>query len=100
MTAGSGDLSPRDGSSAEPSLPTGRPTESGSSSATVAGEFDVATASPRSSGSSAPSRRQGRRGGSGQRLFAFDRRLVYRYVGGADEAGRGCLAGPLVAAGV
>lgn len=37
---------------------------------------------------------------SGQRLFAFDRRLGVRYVAGADEAGRGCLAGPLVAAGV
>jgi ribonuclease HII len=33
-------------------------------------------------------------------LFAFDRGLGYRYVAGADEAGRGCLAGPLVAAAV
>src|SRR6185437_8700257 len=40
------------------------------------------------------------RRGSGRRLFAFDRRLGYRLVAGADEAGRGCLAGPLVAAGV
>ncbi len=46
------------------------------------------------------SRRRARRAGSGQRLFAFDRRLGYRFVAGADEAGRGCLAGPLVAAGV
>jgi ribonuclease HII len=30
----------------------------------------------------------------------FDRRLGYRLIAGADEAGRGCLAGPLVAAGV
>ena len=37
---------------------------------------------------------------SGRRLFAFDRRLGIRWVAGADEAGRGCLAGPLVAAGV
>ncbi|HWC26601.1 MAG TPA: ribonuclease HII [Solirubrobacteraceae bacterium] len=37
---------------------------------------------------------------SGRRLFAFDRRLGVRWVAGADEAGRGCLAGPLVAAGV
>jgi ribonuclease HII len=49
---------------------------------------------------SARSRRRSRRAGSGQRLFAFDRRLGYRFVAGADEAGRGCLAGPLVAAGV
>jgi len=33
-------------------------------------------------------------------LFAFDRALGVRWVAGADEAGRGCLAGPLVAAGV
>jgi ribonuclease HII len=33
-------------------------------------------------------------------LFAFDRRLGVPFVAGADEAGRGCLAGPLVAAGV
>jgi ribonuclease HII len=33
-------------------------------------------------------------------LFAFDRRLDVALVAGADEAGRGCLAGPLVAAGV
>ena len=41
-----------------------------------------------------------RRSGSGRRLFAFDRRLGVPLVAGADEAGRGCLAGPLVAAGV
>ena len=35
-----------------------------------------------------------------RRLFAFDRGLGARYVAGADEAGRGCLAGPLVAAAV
>ncbi len=33
-------------------------------------------------------------------MFAFDRALEVRWVAGADEAGRGCLAGPLVAAGV
>src|SRR4051795_7841276 len=37
---------------------------------------------------------------TGRRLFAFDRRLGVRWVAGADEAGRGSLAGPLVAAGV
>ena len=33
-------------------------------------------------------------------MFRFDRELGVRFVAGADEAGRGCLAGPLVAAGV
>jgi ribonuclease HII len=51
-------------------------------------------------GSSARARRRQRRAASGRRLFAFDRRLGFRFVAGADEAGRGCLAGPLVAAGV
>jgi len=37
---------------------------------------------------------------SGRRLFAFDREIGCRYVAGADEAGRGSLAGPLVAAAV
>jgi ribonuclease HII len=41
-----------------------------------------------------------RRRTSGRRLFAYDRRLGVRWVAGADEAGRGCLAGPLVAAAV
>jgi ribonuclease HII len=46
------------------------------------------------------SRRAARRRTSGRRLFAFDRSLGVRLVAGADEAGRGCLAGPLVAAAV
>ena len=33
-------------------------------------------------------------------MFAFDRALAVRHIAGADEAGRGCLAGPLVAAAV
>jgi ribonuclease HII len=37
---------------------------------------------------------------SGRRLFAHDRALGVRFIAGADEAGRGCLAGPLVAAAV
>jgi ribonuclease HII len=37
---------------------------------------------------------------TGRKLFAFDRALDKRFVAGADEAGRGCLAGPLVAAAV
>jgi ribonuclease HII len=51
-------------------------------------------------GGSARARRRARRNSSGRRLFAFDRRLEVPLVAGADEAGRGCLAGPLVAAGV
>jgi ribonuclease HII len=37
---------------------------------------------------------------TGRKLFAHDRALGHRWVAGADEAGRGCLAGPLVAAAV
>jgi ribonuclease HII len=37
---------------------------------------------------------------TGRKLLAFDRRLGVRYLAGADEAGRGSLAGPLVVAGV
>ncbi len=33
-------------------------------------------------------------------MFRYDRGLGVRFVAGADEAGRGCLAGPLVAAAV
>jgi len=36
----------------------------------------------------------------GPKLFAHDCALGVRFVAGADEAGRGCLAGPLVAAAV
>jgi ribonuclease HII len=36
----------------------------------------------------------------GRKLINFDRGLGFRFVAGADEAGRGCLAGPLVAAAV
>jgi ribonuclease HII len=55
-------------------------------------------------GSSAAERRNARsrrrRATAGRRLFAFDREIGCRYVAGADEAGRGSLAGPLVAAAV
>lgn len=37
---------------------------------------------------------------TGRKLLNFDRRLGVRFVAGADEAGRGSLAGPLVVAGV
>jgi ribonuclease HII len=36
----------------------------------------------------------------GRRLLQFDRKLGARFVAGADEAGRGPLAGPLLVAGV
>ncbi|HEY0346236.1 MAG TPA: ribonuclease HII [Solirubrobacteraceae bacterium] len=45
-------------------------------------------------------KRPQRKRSPGRRLFNFDRRLGVRWVAGADEAGRGCLAGPLVAAAV
>ena len=45
-------------------------------------------------------RRARKRRRSGRRLFSYDRGLGARFVAGADEAGRGCLAGPLVAAAV
>jgi ribonuclease HII len=42
----------------------------------------------------------GHDGQTGQRLLRYDRKLGVRFVAGADEAGRGSLAGPLVVAGV
>ena len=55
------------------------------------------TASASSSGGTKAHRRRLSRS---RRLFAFDRGLGTAQVAGADEAGRGCLAGPLVAAAV
>jgi ribonuclease HII len=80
-TTGSVDLCPPAGSSAE--------------SPTAATPVDMPA-----SGASARRTAAARKRSSGRRLFAFDRRLGRRWVAGADEAGRGCLAGPLVAAGV
>jgi ribonuclease HII len=65
------------GSSAKPSPPTGPPTASGSSK-----------------------RKGNRKRRTAARLFRFDRSFGRRFVAGVDEAGRGSLAGPLVAAGV
>lgn len=48
-------------------------------------------------------KRRRRKGSDGRRttwLFRFDQQFDCRWVAGADEAGRGCLAGPLVAAAV
>jgi len=47
-----------------------------------------------------PAGRRRRSAPRGRKLFAFDREQGARFVAGADEAGRGSLAGPLVAAGV
>jgi ribonuclease HII len=57
------------------------------------------TGRPTASASSKPPSHR-RRLARSRRLFAFDRGLRSRCVAGADEAGRGCLAGPLVAAAV
>jgi ribonuclease HII len=69
-----------------PLPPIGRPTAS----------------APSKPAGAAPSkgRLHNRRLARSRRLFAFDRGLQSRFVAGTDEAGRGCLAGPLVAAAV
>lgn len=54
----------------------------------------------RSTGSGSSSTRPDRLRRDARRLFAFDRGLGSALVAGCDEAGRGCLAGPLVAAAV
>lgn len=58
------------------------------------------TGPPTESAASKPGKTHRRRLARSRRLFAFDRGLQSRFVAGADEAGRGCLAGPLVAAAV
>jgi ribonuclease HII len=60
---------------------------------------EIATSTQPRKPASAAKRRASRRR-TGRKLFQFDRRLGVRYVAGADEAGRGCLAGPLAAAAV
>lgn len=72
-----------------PSSPTGPLTAS-----------DSSNVSPLPKKPSRAVRRRARQRTSGRRLFAFDRGLGVGLVAGADEAGRGCLAGPLVAAAV
>ncbi|HEY5332762.1 MAG TPA: hypothetical protein VIJ21_04380, partial [Solirubrobacterales bacterium] len=81
------------GSSVRPSPPTGLPIESAPSSEGSAADGQGAR---RPAGGKLHQRRLRR----SQRLFDFDRGLDHRLVAGADEAGRGCLAGPLVAAAV
>jgi ribonuclease HII len=76
------------------SSPTGLPTGSAPSEGEVQ-DIGAANAEPRKQ--SRPRRRTPR---PGRRLLNHDRSLGFRFVAGADEAGRGCLAGPLVAAAV
>jgi ribonuclease HII len=63
------------------------------------GESETAARPGESDALPKPRRKPARRP-TGRRLFAFDRSLGSRFVAGADEAGRGSLAGPLVAAAV
>ncbi len=63
----------------------------------AAAEVPVPATEPTSKGKRRPSEARRRRAA---RLFRFDRSLGFRFVAGADEAGRGSLAGPLVAAAV
>jgi ribonuclease HII len=62
--------------------------------ATVAPPYDEPARASKKQRKPKPSRSNGRK------LFIHDRKLGQRFVAGADEAGRGCLAGPLVAAAV
>lgn len=79
----------------------GIPGTSDSTAAESAEEQGSESAAPPATGARGRARRRaGRRNRSGRRLFAFDRELGCRFVAGADEAGRGSLAGPLVAAAV
>jgi ribonuclease HII len=55
---------------------------------------------PRAAKPSSKAKKRKSKARSGRRLFAHDRGLGVRWIAGADEAGRGCLAGPLVAAAV
>ena len=54
----------------------------------------------RQTASASSKRGRAKRRSPGRKLFAHDRALGCRWVAGADEAGRGSLAGPLVAAAV
>ena len=76
------------------------PTAEGAAVATAL-RADEAIAPPEGGVVRAASRRRPRvKRRTGRRLFQFDRGLGVRWIAGADEAGRGCLAGPLVAAAV
>jgi len=68
--------------------------------AAIVGRPSTAVSLAAPEGGTARQRAQARRRRRAARLFRFDRALGARYVAGADEAGRGSLAGPLVAAAV
>jgi ribonuclease HII len=72
------------------------------SAAIPAPDTQIAPAAPvaGTAGAAARPRRARTKRRTGRRLFQFDRGLGVRWIAGADEAGRGCLAGPLVAAAV
>jgi ribonuclease HII len=72
------------------------------SAAIPAPDTQIAPAAPvaGTAGAAARRRRARTKRRTGRRLFQFDRGLGVRWIAGADEAGRGCLAGPLVAAAV
>jgi ribonuclease HII len=114
-TAVTGAPSHRSGSSERRSSPTGLPIESEPSSEggvelpePAAAEARRRTNGRRSNPGSERATTGSGRGAKGKRrvarpgrkLLSFDRGLGVRFVAGADEAGRGCLAGPLVAAAV
>jgi ribonuclease HII len=68
--------------------------------AAIVGRATTAASEATPAVSGAKRRARARRQRRAARLFRFDRELGARYVAGADEAGRGSLAGPLVAAAV
>ena len=79
---------------------SGNPSPTAAQAADAPSVAAESAAAPAGSDNRARRKQAARKRSSGRRLFAFDRRLGVRWVAGADEAGRGCLAGPLVAAGV
>lgn len=89
-TADLGDRFPANGSSGKHSPPTGHQT------ASAVFEPTPAVRGKRPPDDKLARRRRART----QALVDFDRKLGSDLVAGADEAGRGCLAGPLVAAAV
>jgi ribonuclease HII len=68
--------------------------------AVIAAPSPIPDTAPPAPTTDRPPRRPQVKRRTGRRLFKFDRSLGVRFVAGADEAGRGCLAGPLVAAAV
>jgi ribonuclease HII len=81
--------------------PVVQPSEAVPASALTSADAAASAAgAARGAGSRAARRARRRKRSSGSRLFRYDRGLGVRFVAGADEAGRGCLAGPLVAAAV